>query len=127
MKTKSFKPKTLAKNIALLAKEKKGQNIVILDVSKISTFCNYFVIITGTVSTHINTLFEYIKTELKKRYGIIPAHTEGERFYKWVILDYGSVIVHIMTPQLREFYALERIWFKGKIVSYETKTKKNTK
>lgn len=124
---KKLTPKTIAKKIAELASEKKGENIVILDVSKISTFCDFFIIVTGLVDTHIEALYEHIRLSLKKIYEIKPLHIEGEMYNKWVILDYGNVIVHIMTPELREFYALEHIWAKGKKVNYEKKRKKSVK
>lgn len=115
----------LAKIIAKLACEKKAEDIIILDVRKVSNFCDFFVIMTGNVDLHIQTLREYITTKIKKEYNIYPHHIEGEEYNRWVIIDYISVIVHIMNPELREFYALERIWAKGKKISYDKKSKKN--
>jgi ribosome-associated protein len=121
------KPVTLAKKIAKVCDAKKGENIVILNVSKISNFCDYFVIVTGVVENHISSLVDETVVEIKKVFKIVPFRIEGKEFKRWVILDYGRVIVHIMNPELREFYALEKIWAKGKMVSYETKTKKRAK
>ncbi len=115
-----------AKLVANLAKDKKAENIVVLDVRKISSFCDFFVIMTGSVDVHIKALLDYITTTVKKNSNILPHHIEGEEFYRWVVIDYIDVIVHIMNPQLREFYALEKIWAKGRKVSYERKSKKNT-
>jgi len=114
-----------AKLVANLAKDKKAENIVVLDVRKISSFCDFFVIMTGSVDVHIKALLDYITTTVKKNYSILPHHIEGEEFCRWVVVDYIDVIVHIMNPQLREFYALERIWARGKKVSYERKGKKD--
>ncbi len=116
---------SLAKIIAKLSSDKKAENIVVLDVKKISTFCDFFVIMTGSVDIHIESLKEYIITTLKRDYNVYPHHVEGEEYNRWVVIDYTSVVVHIMNPELREFYALERIWSKGKKVSYDKKGKKN--
>lgn len=124
---KSLKPITLAKKIAQLCSDKKGEDIVILNVSKISSFCDYFVIVTALVEQHINSLSEHLMMEIKKVYGVKPSRVEGKEFKKWVVLDYGAVIVHLMTPEMREFYALERVWSKGKKIKYETASKKSNK
>ncbi|MFN3550696.1 MAG: ribosome silencing factor [Endomicrobiia bacterium] len=115
----------LAKIIAKLSSDKKAEDIVILDVRKVSSFCDFFVIMTGNVEVHIESLKEHIITSLKRNYNIYPHHVEGEEYNRWVVIDYISVVVHIMNPELREFYALERIWAKGKKVSYDKKSKKN--
>ena len=127
IKKKIFSPLTLAKLVANLAKDKKAEDIVILDLRKVCNFCDFFVIMSGSAEIHIKTLTEYIVTEIKKQYGIVPHHTEGEEYGRWVVIDYITVIVHIMLNELREFYALEKIWAKGKKVSYERKSKKSTK
>ncbi len=122
-----IKPLTLAKNVVKLCESKKGENIKILDVTKISNFCDFFVIVTGNVEQHINSLAEYIVSQIKDSYGLKPLHIEGKEYLRWIVIDYGNVIVHIMNPALREFYALEKIWSKGKVINYETKHKKRSK
>jgi len=126
-KEKISSPVKLAKLVAELAKNKKAENIIILDLRKTCNFCDYFVIMTGVAETHIKSLTEYIVTEIKKQHGIFPHHTEGEEYNQWVVIDYISVVVHIMLKETREFYALEKIWAKGKKVSYERKSKKSIK
>lgn len=126
-KKKKPSPLTLAKLIIELAKNKKAEDVLILDLRKVCNFCDYFVIMTGLAEIHIKSLTEYIVTEVKKQYGVIPHHTEGEEYNRWVVIDYISVVVHIMLRELREFYALEKIWSKGKKVSYERKSKKSIK
>lgn len=118
---------TLAKKIANLSLDKKAENVVVLDISKIASFCDFFVIMTGKVATHVETLVEYITEKIEEHYGIKPVNIEGLENKKWVILDYAHVIVHIMTPETREFYMLERIWHKGKKVKYEKKSKSNSR
>lgn len=114
-------PLTLAKRIAQEASDRKAEDIVVLDVRKVSNFCDYFVIMTGTVDIHIGALLEHITRRMEDDYGISPRHVEGESARRWVVLDYGNVIAHIMHPELRAFYALERVWSRGKTVRYEAK------
>lgn len=76
---------------------------------------------------HVKSLTEYILSTLKKQYCLLPHHVEGENYNHWVIIDYLSVVVHIMLPEIREFYALEKVWVKGKKVKYEKQTKKSVK
>ncbi len=111
----------LSKKVGKLAVEKKAENVIILNISKISSFCDYFVIMTAKATTHIDALLEYIIQEIKKLYGIRPTSIEGEEAKQWVLLDYGSVIVHIMTEETRDFYKLENIWYKAKKIKVEEK------
>ncbi|MCS7185180.1 MAG: ribosome silencing factor [bacterium] len=124
---KKVSARTLAKKVAILASNKKAENIIILDVKKICSFCDYFVIMSGVADIHIKSLTEYIVLTLKKLYGILPHHLEGEDVNRWVVIDYVSVVIHIMLPEVREFYSLEKIWSKGKKVVYERKGKKSIK
>ena len=73
---------------------------------------DYFVIATGTSSTQVKSLSDYVETELKEQ-GIQPLHQEGYASSSWVLLDYGDVVVHIFTEQTRGFYDLERLWKDG--------------
>jgi ribosome-associated protein len=114
-------PLSLAKRIAQEASARKAEDIVVLDVRTVANFCDYFVIMTGTVDVHIGALLEHISRRVKDDYGMSPLHVEGESARRWVVLDYGNVIAHIMHPELREFYALERVWSRGKTVRYEAK------
>ena len=120
-------PRKKAITIAKIADSKKGEDIKVLNLKKISTLCDYFVIISGNSEPHIETIFEEIKRQLKK-FGIYPYHYEGIEYKRWIILDYGDVMVHIMNKELRDYYALERIWAEAKNVNwYEKGTKKDNK
>lgn len=79
---------------------------------------------TGLADVHIKSLTEQIILSVKKEFGILPHHTEGETSNRWVIVDYIDVVVHIMQEDIRNFYSLERIWSKGKKIAYERKDKK---
>jgi ribosome-associated protein len=87
--------------------DKKGENIVVLDISKISVLSDYFIIATGRNKNHIRTLVDNVQDELEKS-GKPVNHREGAD--AWVLLDYGDFIVHVFGPEDREFYNIEHIW-----------------
>ncbi|MCX7957350.1 MAG: ribosome silencing factor [Endomicrobia bacterium] len=122
---KKLSPLKLAKYIVSLSCKKKAKNILILDIKKICSFCDYFVIMTGLADVHIKSLTEQIILSVKKEFNKVPHHIEGEKYNRWVIIDYIDVVVHIMDEETREFYTLEKIWSKGKIVRYDRKNKKS--
>ncbi len=99
----------LAKRIASIAVEGLAEDAVILNMMKIASFCDHFVICQGRSTLHIGAIYDDIIHKLKHE-GIEAAHREGGRNSPWVILDYGSVVVHIFDAPTREFYALEELW-----------------
>ncbi|MCS7151653.1 MAG: ribosome silencing factor [Endomicrobia bacterium] len=113
--------------MAKLAINKKAQDVIILDLKKVSSFCDYFVIMSAQAETHTEALLQHILANIKTKFKILPHHTEGIEYKRWVIIDYISVVVHIMLPEVRDFYALEKVWSKGKRVSYERKSVKGSK
>ncbi len=102
-------PKKIATTIRELALDKKAEDVLILDVKKQSSFAHYFIITHGNTERHVNAIAENITTEMKKL-GEPAWQVEGLRESKWVLLDFGSVVVHIFLKEIREFYALERLW-----------------
>lgn len=91
--------------------EKKGQNIVCLDLSKFSiAICDFFVICHGTSSTHVGAIAESIERHVKKHTGIFPRRREGITNSEWVLLDYLDTVVHIFQEEVREHYRLEDLW-----------------
>lgn len=102
-----------AKNIALLgasaASGKKASGIVMLDMRGLTGFTDYFLICTGDTDTQIRTIADAIIGDLKKR-KVRALHVEGYEEARWVLLDYGDMVVHIFHPELREFYQLEKLW-----------------
>ena len=89
--------------------EKKGQDIKVLRIDKISSLADYFVICTGTVNTHVKTLCDYAEYTMEQL-GETMLGREGHRGNSWELLDYGSVVVHVFTDEARKFYDLERLW-----------------
>jgi len=98
--------------------DKKGLNILALDVRGISTMTDFFIIAEGNVERHVVALASAV-IELLAEKGMSPLHTEGEREGDWVVLDYGHIIIHFFIPSMREKYRLEQVWKEGEIV--ETK------
>ena len=101
------------KRIALLAREaadaKQAVDPVILDISRLTAVAHYFLITHGNSDRHVRAIAENIQEELAKKK--IPSwHREGISEGRWVLLDYGALIVHVFHRELREFYGLERLW-----------------
>ncbi len=92
-----------------LIKEKKGENIVALDLRKVTSITDFFIICSGTVEQHIKAIKDNIIENLEKK-GIKHWHIEGENAHTWVLIDYVDVVVHIFHPHTRDFYKLEKLW-----------------
>ncbi|WP_461829823.1 ribosome silencing factor [Aquifex sp.] len=97
------------KLIKKLLEDKKAEDIVILDVSRLTNLADYFVIASANSPTHARALADYLEEELTKR-GIEIDHIEGKDYGHWVLIDLIDTIVHIFTPETREYYGLEWIW-----------------
>ena len=89
--------------------DKKGLDIKLLKIDQVSSLADYFIICTGTSSTHVKTLCDYAEFTLEQL-GEPMLGREGHRGNSWELLDYGSVVVHVFTEEAREFYSLERLW-----------------
>lgn len=107
--------KDLADAIAKILDDKKGMDVTVLSVGKQTVLADYFVIATGTSSTHVNALADEVEYKLKEDKGIEAGHVEGHG--EWILLDYASVIVHVFTKNAREFYKLEKLWDDAGVVS----------
>lgn len=92
--------------------EIKARDVVEIDVRGKSSVCDFMVIASGTSTRHVKSIAEEV-VKFCKRLGIQPLGVEGEREAEWVLVDLGDVIVHVMLPRVREFYALERLWTVG--------------
>jgi ribosome-associated protein len=89
--------------------EKKAKAIVILNVSAISSFADYFILCSGTSDRQVQAVASSIQESLKKA-GMLPLGVEGEAGGKWILLDYDDVIIHVFLESVRTFYDLERLW-----------------
>ena len=107
--TNAQDPGDLAHRIVDVASDKKASDIVLLRTAEITTMADYFVIASGRSDRQVQALSQAIVDELRDE-GIKPIGVEGLRSARWVLLDYGSVIVHLFAPEEREYYGLERLW-----------------
>ena len=113
-----MKAQELAHKISRLALDKKGNDIVILDLKKLSDVTDYFVIVSCESDIHVKTIANFIEDELKKE-KIRVWHKEGYSKLNWVLLDYIDVVTHIFRPDTREYYGLEKLWADAKITKVE--------
>ena len=99
--------------------ERKGRDTVVLDLTKLTAIADYFVICSGTSSMHARAISEHIALTCK-RAGLMPIGIEGEKNARWILLDYGDVVIHIFVDETRQFYNLERLWGDARRVEFES-------
>ncbi len=98
------------------AQGRKATDLVVLDVSELTSFADVFIICTGKSHRQVSAIAEYIKTDLKKQ-GISPISIEGMSDGHWVLLDYGHILIHVFYDPVRVFYDLEGLWADAKRIS----------
>ena len=108
----------VALNVTKALDEKKGMDIKLLRIEKVSSLADYFLICTGTSNTHVKTLCDYAEYTMEQM-GENMLGREGHRGNSWELLDYGSVVVHVFTEEARKFYDLERLWADAEVVDLE--------
>lgn len=101
-------PAPLARAIELAA-DRKGVDLLLMDLRELSDATDYFLLVSGNSDLHVRSIAEHIIDELKKE-GVRPGHVEGLRAGRWVLIDYIDFVVHVFHPAAREFYQLERLW-----------------
>ena len=107
--------KEVALQVTKALDEKKGMNIKLLKIDKVSTLAEYFLICTGTSNTHVKTLCDYAEYAMEQMDEPLLGR-EGHRGNSWELLDYGAVVVHVFTEEARQFYNLERLWADAEVV-----------
>jgi ribosome-associated protein len=96
---------------------KKGEDLIVLDLRGISSFTDYFVIMHGNSTRQNLALQESIEKELKKE-KTVPLSIEGKELGEWILMDYGSFIIHVFSEKAREYYSLEKLWGDAQKLSY---------
>jgi ribosome-associated protein len=96
--------------------DRQADDIVLLDISQLASFADFFVIATAQNSRHMNALIDAFEKELENE-GLKSLHREGGSDSGWVLVDVGAVIVHLFTPEDREFYDLEGLWTRAGVPS----------
>jgi|Deesub1362B_J571_1020462.scaffolds.fasta_scaffold00002_340 ribosome-associated protein len=112
IKNLNLPKRALPQTVRLVVKlglAKKGEEIMVLKLSELTSFTDYFIIMHGQSERQILAIYEHIETELKK-INLRPLGVEGVANAEWVLMDYGDFIVHIFSRQAREYYSLEKLW-----------------
>jgi len=119
--TRLTKNAKILKTITQSIQEKKGENIISLDLRKIhEAVADFFIICEAVSHTQIKAIADFIEVEVKKKCGELPYRHEGRQALKWVLIDYVNVVVHIMLPESRKFYKLEEMWSDGVMEELES-------
>lgn len=120
------KPVYAATDIARMAAEaihdKKGLDVVLLDVAELLSITDIFVIATGTSNIHVRALADGVEEALAGSASRKPLRREGVDQATWILLDYGDVVVHLFQPEIRDFYGLERLWADAPVIEWEPAT-----
>ncbi len=95
--------------------DKKGEDILLLDIHEISDFADYFVICSGTSHRMLQALADSAVEKVRKDFRI-RSRAEGEAVDGWILVDFGDVILHLFSPDRRDYYRLEELWGRGKVL-----------
>ena len=110
MSEQALTPERIASAIADLAADRKALDIVQLDLRGMVGYADYFLICTGRSDRQVRAIHDAIHAGMKSAFGLLPGRVEGLPESRWVLLDYLDVVVHVFTPETREFYRLEQLW-----------------
>jgi ribosome-associated protein len=106
----TLSPERLAMTIAAHAADKKASDIVLLDLREVAGYTDFFVVVSGTSDRQAKAIHDGIHQGLKKHEGLLPRRVEGVREARWILMDYLDVVVHVFTPETRDYYRLEALW-----------------
>lgn len=105
----------IARTIVNDLEEKKAEDILLLDIQEIASFTDYFIICSGTSDRMLDSLAVTVLETAKKNFDLI-ARPEGQARGGWLVIDLGDIVVHLFSPDQREYYQLEKLWEKGKVL-----------
>ena len=100
----------VARAAAQAAYDKKADDVQVLDLTELSDVCDYFVIATGSNNRLVDSIVDEVEEKVAEKCGEHPFSIEGREQKTWLLMDYGSVVVHVFTPEARDFYRLEKLW-----------------
>ncbi|MBN2304876.1 MAG: ribosome silencing factor [Anaerolineae bacterium] len=100
----------MARIIVDLASDKKGENVILMDMRQVSPVTDFFVIVSGTSERQLKAIVEHIALETKQQHNIRPWRMDGQASGGWVLLDFGDVVVHAFLPERRSYYDFEGLW-----------------
>jgi ribosome-associated protein len=100
----------LADRIASIAADKKARDVRVIDLRGIVSYTDFFVVCSGNTERQAKAIHDAVHESLKHEDGLLPRRAEGAREARWILLDYLDCVVHIFTPEAREYYRLEQLW-----------------
>jgi ribosome-associated protein len=103
-------PNEQARTIAAIAHEKLGRDVVILDMQPVCAYTDYFVVATGGNPRQTKAIFDEVHAVMKRDHDLLPRAADGQQEATWIVADYVDVVLHVFTPEAREFYRLEELW-----------------
>jgi ribosome-associated protein len=112
------RPKTIAKKLVKSALSKKAENVLLLDLRKITTMADFFVICSGGSDAQVKAIADAVVEGAKKEKADVY-HVEGYESFSWVLIDLVDIVVHIFQPSVRDYYQLERLWGDAEIETFE--------
>ncbi len=101
-------------------RSKKGEDIIVLDVRKVTSIADYFVLATGSSNVHVKAIADEVRTKMKKHEDVLPWHSEGYEALRWVLLDYVDVVVHVFDHETRMYYEIDKLWKDAELRRIET-------
>jgi ribosome-associated protein len=99
-----------ARRIAALAQEKLARDVVIFDMQPLCSYTDFFVVCSGNTPRHTKGIWDEVHARLKQDANLVPRSVAGETDATWIVADYLDVVLHVFTPQVREFYGLDELW-----------------
>lgn len=110
LSSRGIEAREVARVAAAAADDKKATDIAVIDLTEHSDVCDYFVIATGSNNRQVDAVVDEIEERVAAACGEHPFSIEGREERTWILMDYGSVVVHVFTPEAREYYRLEKLW-----------------
>ena len=114
--------KTLSEKIVSILEDRKARNLIVINIENVTVISDYFVICDGTSTTHIKALADDLEKRLEEECQLRRLRREGYNSARWILLDYGDVVVHIFHEEDRKFYDIERLWSDG-VITYNGRTR----
>lgn len=105
----NLQPDQIRDHVVDALEDIKGQEIKVIDIADISDFADYMIVVSGTSDTHVKALAREASDQLRKR-GVKPLNQDGAELGEWVLVDFGDVVLHVMRPEVRAYYDLEKLW-----------------
>jgi ribosome-associated protein len=111
-----------ARRIAALAQEKLAEDVIILDLRPVTAYTDFFVLATGRNARQTKAIYDEVHGQLKQESRLLPRAVDGQQEAEWIIADYLDVVLHVFTPETRQFYRLEDLWGDVPAVDVEAAT-----